>query len=79
MNAAMLTLPQLPLGTSACIATVGGEDRLRRRLLEMGLVPGTTVTLTRRAPMGDPLEFSVRGYRLSLRAAEACHIAVHRA
>ncbi len=64
----------LALGASGVIATVGGAPRLRRRLLEMGLVPGVSVTLVRRAPLGDPLEFTVRGYHLSLRAAEAAVI-----
>ena len=50
---------------------MGGEPRLRRRLLEMGLTPGCPLTLVRRAPLGDPIVFNLRGYDLSLRAAEA--------
>lgn len=53
-----------------------GSGALRRRLLEMGLTPGTDVTLRKRAPLGDPLELSLRGYELSLRAADALHIEV---
>jgi ferrous iron transport protein A len=49
---------------------------LMLRLLEMGFVPGTPVTLVKRAPFGDPLEFQVRGCHVSLRAAEAAQIAV---
>lgn len=49
---------------------------LRRRLLELGLLPGTKVTLIRRAPMGDPIELRLRGYSLSIREAEASAVEV---
>lgn len=65
------TLADLPKGGTGTVATVGGDPRLRRRLLEMGLTPGCPLTLVRRAPLGDPLVFNLRGYDLSLRSAEA--------
>lgn len=71
------TLDKLPLGQEAIIAKVGGEGSiLRRRLLDMGLTPRTRVMVRKRAPLGDPLEISLRGYELTLRAAEAAKITV---
>jgi ferrous iron transport protein A len=72
----MITLDQLGRGQRARVVRIGGERSLRRRLLDMGLVTGETVTLTTVAPLGDPLELSVKGYRLSLRKAEARLISV---
>ena len=71
-----MTLNELKIGESAIIATVGGEGALRCRLLDMGLTPRTIVTLQKIAPMGDPLEFRVRGYELTLRAEDAKKIEV---
>ena len=60
------TLDKLPLGQEAIIAKVGGEGSiLRRRLLDMGLTPRTRVMVRKRAPLGDPLEISLRGYELT--------------
>ena len=71
------TLDKLPLGQEAIIAKVGGEGSiLRRRLLDMGLIPHTRVTLQKVAPMGDPIEIRVRGYELTLRVEEAQKIEV---
>ena len=71
------TLDKLPLGQEAIIAKVGGEGSiLRRRLLDMGLTPRTRVMVRKRAPLGDPLEISLRGYALTLRADEAAKITV---
>lgn len=66
-----MTLDQLPVGRSAVISAVGGEGALRLRLLDMGLIPKTKVTVQKKAPMGDPLEISVRGYELTLRLEDA--------
>lgn len=66
-----MTLDKLPAGQSGVIATVGGEGALRCRLLDMGLIPGTTVTVRKTAPMGDPIELWLRGYALTLRKADA--------
>lgn len=71
-----MTLEQLEVGQSARISAVGGEGNLRLRLLDMGLTPRTAVTLQKRAPMGDPIEIRVRGYELTLRAADAGNIQV---
>ncbi|HYE08443.1 MAG TPA: FeoA family protein [Planctomycetota bacterium] len=70
------TLDRLPDGERARVVAIGGEAAVRRRLLEMGLCAGTTVTAVRRAPLADPIEFEVRGYHLSLRSAQAALIVV---
>lgn len=66
-----MTLDQLKVGSSAIISAVGGNGALRCRLLDMGLIPHTRVTLQKVAPMGDPIEIQVRGYELTLRVEEA--------
>ena len=66
-----MTLDKLAVGSSAVIKTVGGSGALRCRLLDMGLVPRTEVTLQKIAPMGDPIEIRVRGYELTLRLEDA--------
>ncbi|MCI2058913.1 MAG: ferrous iron transport protein A [Oscillibacter sp.] len=71
-----MTLDQLKPGTAAVIAAVGGEGALRCRLLDMGLIPHTRVTLQKVAPMGDPIEIRVRGYELTLRVDDAKKITV---
>jgi len=65
------TLRDLRIGNSGRVKTVGGEKILRRRLLEMGITPGTTVTVKKVAPMGDPIEILLRGYVLTLRLEDA--------
>lgn len=69
-------LSRLPLRTPALIHSVGGERGFRRRLLELGFLPGVGVEVLRVAPMGDPMDLLVRGCRFSLRRAEAELIAV---
>lgn len=69
-----MTLAQIKPGHGGVIATVEGEGALRRHLLDMGLTPGTRVTVRKVAPMGDPLELFLRGYALSLRKDEAAQI-----
>lgn len=71
-----MTLDQIPRGTLARIQDVTGDDTLAIRLMEMGLIEGEEIELIGAAPLGDPLEFSVRGYRLSLRANEARRVVV---
>ena len=66
-----MTLDQLPVGQSAVISAVGGSGALRLRLLDMGLIPKTKVRVQKKAPMGDPIEISVRGYELTLRLEDA--------
>ena len=71
-----MTLDQLPLGQTAVITAVGGERALRCHLLDMGLIPKTSVRVEKVAPLGDPLELRVRGYSLSLRKEDARNITV---
>ena len=70
------TLDKLSIGESATIIAVGGAGPLRCHLLDMGLIPRTVVTLTRMAPLGDPLELRLRGYTLTLRKEDAAMIEV---
>ena len=71
-----MTLRDLKIGRSGLVLTVGGEKMLRRRLLEMGITPRTTVMVRKTAPMGDPIELYLRGYALSLRLEDAEKITV---
>ena len=71
-----MTLKELKPGESAVVETVGGEGALRQHFLDMGVIPGTEVTLTKLAPMGDPMELRIRGYSLTLRLADADNIIV---
>ena len=71
-----MTLNELQTGQSGIITAVGGEGALRCRLLDMGLIPRTRVTLQKRAPMGDPVEIRLRGYELTLRVEDAQSITV---
>jgi len=71
-----VTLNQIARGTTVRILDVTGDDTLAIRLMEMGLIEGEEIELLGAAPFGDPLEFSVRGYRLSLRANEAQRVIV---
>ena len=66
-----MTLDKLPAGSSGIIKTVGGEGALRFHLLDMGLIPKTAVTVTKIAPMGDPIELRLRGYELTIRLDDA--------
>lgn len=65
------TLDRLAVGQRALVIAVQGVDETAVRLLEMGLTPGVELQLRGQAPLGDPLEFELRGYRLSLRKSEA--------
>ena len=64
-------LNHLGIGCQGCVVAVGGDPEVRRRLLEMGFCNGASVEVVRRAPLGDPIEFRLRGYHLSLRDAQA--------
>ena len=66
-----MKLNELKPGQSARIETVGGEGALRQHFLDMGVIPGTEVTLIKLAPMGDPMELRIHGYELTLRLSEA--------
>lgn len=67
----MNTLATLKPSQSATIVLIEAEHSLRQRLYDLGLTPGTVVTLIKYAPFGDPLEIRLRGYQLTLRKAEA--------
>jgi Fe2+ transport system protein FeoA len=71
-----MTLAQAARGQQHRIARVGGTRAFRRRLMELGLVPGTAVEVVGVAPLGDPVELLVRGCSLSIRRAEAAQVAV---
>ena len=71
-----MTLAELKIGQDAVLRTIGGQGELRHHLLDMGLTPGTEVTLRKIAPMGDPIEVELRGYELTLRLADAAKIEV---
>lgn len=71
-----MTLDMLTAGQSGTIIAVGGEGELRCRLLDMGLIPQTKVTVSKIAPMGDPMELQLRGYVLTLRKEDAGSIEV---
>ena len=71
-----MTLDELKPGQSAVITSVGGEGALRCRLLDMGLIPKTKVTVRKVAPLGDPIELHLRGYELTIRLDDAREISV---
>lgn len=70
------TLDLFGVGESGTIKKVNGEGKIRRRLFDMGLTPGANVYLRKKAPLGDPIEITLRGYELSLRKDEAVNVEV---
>lgn len=64
-------LDQIEKGETGLVKNVEGDGKVRRRLFDMGVTPGAKVTLRKKAPLGDPIEITIRGYELSLRKAEA--------
>lgn len=72
----MITLDRLQVGQAGRIASVGGSGALRRRLLDMGLTPRTQVKVRKVAPMGDPIELTLRGYELTIRLEDAKNILI---
>ena len=71
-----MTLDNLRVGESARVTAVGGQGALRQHILDMGVIPGSVVTLTKLAPLGDPMELKIHGYALSLRKADAAGIEI---
>lgn len=67
-------LSEMLVGEAGIVVKVEGEGRLRRRLFDMGVTPGANIYLKKKAPLGDPIEITIRGYELSLRKDEACLI-----
>ena len=71
-----MTLRELPLGKSAKVVKLTGEGAIKRRIMDMGITKGTERIVRKVAPLGDPIEITVRGYELSLRKADAERIEV---
>ncbi len=71
-----MTLKEAGIGSTVTVAKVGGEGALKRRIMDMGITKGVTVTVRKVAPLGDPIEVTVRGYELSIRKADAALIEV---
>lgn len=69
-------LSDFTVGESGIIAKVNGEGRIRRRLFDMGITPQAEVKMRKKAPLGDPIEVTVRGYELTLRKVEAACVEV---
>ena len=65
------TLKEFGIGERGVVKSVGGEGRIKRRLFDMGITPGAEIFLRKKAPLGDPIEVTVRGYELTLRKTEA--------
>ena len=70
----MKLLSQLEIGEKGIVKVVNGEGAVRRRLFDMGITPGAEIYLRKKAPLGDPIEISLRGYELTLRKAEAAYV-----
>ncbi len=72
----VVKLSDLAVGSRAIVHGFPGQGAAFLRLREMGVLPGTSITLVRTAPLGDPLEIQVRGYSLTLRKSDAEHVTV---
>ncbi len=72
----MKTLNELGVGETSKIVRLNGEGAVKRRMMDMGLTKGTEVTVRKVAPLGDPIELTVRGYELSIRKSEAATIEI---
>ena len=64
-------LDQFTVGESGVVLSVAGEGKIKRRLFDMGITPGADVYMRKKAPLGDPIEVTLRGYELTLRKTEA--------
>lgn len=71
-----MTLKEMKPGQSGHVVSIGEKGPLKRRIMDMGITPGTAVKVIKTAPLGDPVEINVRGYELSLRKEEAARIEV---
>lgn len=65
------TLDAFQIGETGVVKSVTGESKIKRRLFDMGITPGAEIYLRKRAPLGDPIEVTLRGYELTLRKTEA--------
>ena len=66
------TLDTFSIGETGIVKSVTGEGKIKRRLFDMGITPGAEIYMRKRAPLGDPIEVTLRGYELTLRKTEAC-------
>ncbi|MDR3092029.1 MAG: ferrous iron transport protein A [Clostridiales bacterium] len=71
-----MTLNDAPLGKALTVLKLSGDGPLKRRIMDMGITKGAEITVRKAAPLGDPIEVTVRGYELSLRRADAANIEV---
>ncbi|MBQ5330033.1 MAG: ferrous iron transport protein A [Oscillospiraceae bacterium] len=71
-----MNLKDAKIGSTVAVVKIGGEGAVRRRIMDMGLTKGTKVTVRKVAPLGDPIELTVRGYELSIRKEDAEKIEV---
>jgi ferrous iron transport protein B len=69
-----MTLDKLAIGQNAVLGDIDPSHFMRHRMMEMGLTPGTSVSVLRVAPLGDPMEIKLRGFRLSIRKSDAAYI-----
>ena len=69
-------LNEFAVGETGVIKSVSGEGKIRRRLFDMGVTPGAELTMRKKAPLGDPIEITLRGYELTLRKSEAACVEV---
>jgi Fe2+ transport system protein FeoA len=74
----IVTASSLQPGEKAVIVKISAKAFLRRRLLDMGVIPGAIIEMVRLAPLGDPIDVKIKGYHLSLRISEASHITIER-
>lgn len=66
-----MKLSEMEIGKSGIVVSVLGEGRIRRRLFDMGVTPNAEFSIRKKAPLGDPIEITIRGYELTLRKSEA--------
>ncbi|MBO4798674.1 MAG: ferrous iron transport protein A [Candidatus Methanomethylophilaceae archaeon] len=74
----MTTLKDVPVGSTVTVRKIGGDGILKRHIMDMGITKGSRITVRKVAPLGDPVEFTIRGYELSLRKMYAEMIEVER-
>lgn len=72
----LTSLSEIPVGSHALVTGINAEGLTRRRLLDLGLVPGTRVEVVRRSPLGDPVAYNIRGALIALRREEASRVSV---
>ena len=72
----MKKLSEFHIGEKGSIIKVGGEGRIKRRLFDMGVTPSAEIYFRKKAPLGDPIEITLRGYELTLRKAEAACVEI---